>query len=116
MQKIIFTTGVILLFLALPCWGNEKGFVDIRAIPKTGFNVDRTISGIGEYDGKGRIDGVFNDRIVINDANFNLSNTVTLQTPNGKSFLGNLDKGMYIYYFLDPSNSKLTKIIIDSTN
>ena len=116
MQKIAFMTGIILLLLALPCWANEKGLIDIRNIPKTGFNVDRTISGIGEYTGKGRIDGVFNDRIVINDANFYLGNQVALQTPNGRSFLGNLEKGMYIYYFLDPSNSKLTKIIIDSTN
>lgn len=116
MPKMIVSTGVILLFLAFPCWGNEKGLIDIRTIPKTGFNVDRTISGIGEYSGKGRIDGVFNDRIVINDANFFLASNVSLQTPNGRAFLGNLEKGMYIYYFLNPSDNKLTKIIIDSHN
>ena len=113
MKKIILIVLLAIGFMPLCLSANESGLLAIKKIPRLNFKTHRIVKNIGEYNGYGKIDEVFNNRIVINDSNFLLSLNLKIITEKGHNYSGNLDKGMRVYYFLNKAD-KINKIVVDT--
>jgi hypothetical protein len=66
---------------------------------------------IGEYNGSGIIDAVHKKSIIVNDTLFHLSPILTTFDLKGRRIYKQLEKDLYIYYFLD-DQSRITEIYI----
>ncbi len=113
MKKIFKTCVLLILLLPIHLYADEGTLLDIKQIPQVDFKNARTGPSIGEYNGKGQINAVFPDRIVVNDSNLHLSSNPKLSTINGNKYRGQLKQGMNIYYFLD-KNKAVSKVVVDT--
>ncbi|GEM_PF-6887103 len=99
--------------MSLRLSADESGLLAIKEIPRINFKADRIVKNIGEYNGYGKIDEIFNNRIVINDSNFDFALKISIITVKGHDYSGHINKGMYVYYFLN-KNNKINKIVVDT--
>jgi hypothetical protein len=84
----------------------------INEIPRTGEIRKKQSVRIGEYNGSGVIDEVHEKEIILNDSSIDLSLSVEILDLKGNRISKKLDKGQYIYYFLNEKN-QITKIFIE---
>ena len=67
---------------------------------------------VGEYNGSGLIDEVYEKKIILNDRTLHLSSSVEIFNLKGNQLPRKLYKGQYIYYFLDSKN-QISKIFVE---
>lgn len=112
MKKIIVVSIVLLLILPMGLFAGDDGLLEIGQVPQVDFKEKPAGPSIGEYNGKGQIDSISKDMIVINDLDFSLSSKLRTTAINGLPYNGPLKKGLIVYYFLD-ADKAIVKMIVD---
>ncbi len=117
MKKGIYISLVI--FICLPVclpvfvFGADQGLLEVQSIPKLDPELAKLESVIGTWHGKGRIDAIYPQRIIINDSNYNMESDAALIYLDGTKYKKGLKTGMSVYYFLG-TNRVIIKLAIDT--
>jgi hypothetical protein len=90
----------------------ERVLNDIKNIPRLDSFESGPRNVVGEYHGRGVIDALDNNDIVINDSIFTLSERIKIMQVDGSSFSGKLTPGIMVYYYLD-GPKRIDRIFID---
>ena len=113
MNKTLFGILIFILILPRTAPAADKTAIDnIQAIPELDGGTPPLESVIGAWDGLGRIDAVYADRIVINDLNFKINSGLKLIAMDGTPYKGVMGTGIFVYYFLGTGKT-IVKMAMD---
>ncbi|MDA8134312.1 MAG: hypothetical protein M0T82_06775 [Desulfobacteraceae bacterium] len=112
MKKLIMCLFFLAIMHPLAVYAEELVLDKINEIPGTGEIRNKQPVHIGEYNGSGVIDEVHEKEIILNDSSLDLSSSVEIMDLNGSRISHKLDKGQYIYYFLNEKN-QIIKIFVE---
>lgn len=112
MKKFISCLFFLTMMPSVMVFAEEPVLESITEIPRINEIRKKQSVRIGEYNGSGVIDDVHEKEIILNDASLDLSSSVEIMDLNGKRISTKLDKGQYIYYFLNEKN-QISRIFIE---
>ncbi len=112
MNRFYYILVCLLITIPVALFANDPVLIDINDIPGTDQIRKPQPINIGEYTGNGFIDSVDNESLVLNDQFLLFSSGLTVKSLDGSSFSKKIEKGLYIYYFLD-KDQKLIKIFVE---
>lgn len=100
------------MILPTSVYAEEPVLNKIIEIPAINQIRKKQVVRIGEYNGSGMIDDVHEKKIILNDSYLDLSPSVEILDLKGSQISKKLEKGQYIYYFLNQKN-QISKIYIE---
>ncbi|OGQ92143.1 MAG: hypothetical protein A3J85_01605 [Desulfobacula sp. RIFOXYA12_FULL_46_16] len=112
MKKYIICFVFLTVMPSVMVFAEEPVLESITEIPGISEIRKKQSVHIGEYNGSGVIDDVHEKEIILNDASLDLSSSVEIMDLNGNRISIKLDKGQYIYYFLNEKN-QIIKIFVE---
>lgn len=112
MKKYIIYFVFLTMMSPVMVFAEEQVLEDISEIPGLHEIRKKLPVHIGEYNGSGVIDDVHEKQIILNDSSLDLSPSVEIMDLNGNRISKELDKGRYIYYFLNEKN-QIARIFIE---
>ena len=112
MKKIL---PIIVIMIWIPVFSNAADLNEVQSIPSVDPEIAKLEAAIGFWDGYGRIDAVYSDRIVINDSNYQTTSGMNIIALDGTPYKFNLAAGMFVYYFTE-SKMRISKLAVDTDN
>ena len=112
MKKYIICLLFLTMMQSIVVFAEEPVLESITEIPGLHAIRKKQSVHIGEYNGSGVIDDVHEKEIILNDSSIDLSSSVEILDLKGNRISKKLDKGQYIYYFLNEKN-QITRIFIE---
>jgi len=118
MKKYIslLVISVCIAFISITVYAtDETKILDFKKVTADVDDVgdNSVIKGIDEYDYRGSIDGIYNNRIVISDRSYDLSSESLIRGMDGEILeLYLIKKGRIVYFSLDDNNT-ITEMLVE---
>lgn len=112
MKKFIICLFFLAMMPSVMVFAEGPVLETINEIPGTTEIRKKQPVRIGEYNGSGVIDEVHEKELILNDSSIALSSSVEIMDLSGNRISAKLDKGQYIYYFLNDKN-QIIKIFVE---
>lgn len=112
MKQMVLIFLVWAVLFSVPATGDQGQLEKIQQIPDISQVRTRQAVHIGEFNGSGFIDDIQADKMVINDTRFEMAPGIKKTDLSGIRYGGKLEKGIFVYYFLDSEN-KISKIVVE---
>lgn len=100
-----------MFMLVLPLTAEEAQLKKIEPVPRLELQHPGKESVVGEYHGRGVVDAVQEQSVVINDTLFSLPGSANILYEDGSRFAGKLKPGTAVFYYLDGPR-RIDKIFI----
>jgi len=110
-----FITVLTMVVVPLSLIAQEIKPLEIKPVPDLPSEYGVTLTrSIGEYDGSGIIDAVYEKRIVINDQGFSFTENIQIRNTRGETVnIARLTPGVNVYYFLE-SAGKIKALVLNN--